>query len=204
MADGHRNRLSRSVPIANRDASSPFALPVRLSLARHSWLALIPSRNLFVVSADGTRFALAVSRSARTYAEKADSGARPVGRRLSVAHPQPIPHAARGGQRGLCASSLSLVGSSQLATDHRAGRVRESAAASLLSRAFLVSRLRVAANSAFLRGRRRRRGRRRSTDRRCHPRDAAPTDGCHGARRRDHLTHGNDSRLVGGIVSRLV
>lgn len=36
-----------------------------------------------------------------------------------------------------------------------------------------------------------------------HPRDVAPTISCHGARRRDYLTLGNDSRLVGGIVSRL-
>jgi len=135
-----------------------------------------------------------------------ESDAPPVGKLAAIGRAS-----ARRSRRGLSGlRASSLAGSSQLATDHRTGRVRvlfcpsaPRAAPCSVSERFSsgVSRrsgCRVARLSA----------RRRSGSivgcRRCHhPRDAAPTVGCHGARRRDHLTHGNDSRLVGWIVSRL-
>lgn len=223
--------MSRSVPSATR--APPFP-SVRLSLARHSWLALTPSRNLFasptwyqlmVLGSRSDRCsasslagsAIRISRSplekaARVSAagcgegNRGSGGARPVGRQLSAAHPRPIPHAARGEQRALCSASraplsrgVKPVGNRPSSGSRARVRGRVSALLNPLGRLFRFSsvcRVNASQRVAW------RRRRRRSTDRR-HPRDAAPTDGCHGARRRDHLTHGNDSRLVGGIVSRL-
>lgn len=96
---------------------------------------------------------------------------------------------------------------SQLATDLQAGRTRKSAAAfsvPVFGRAFSRSdRVPGRVSVAEVRVPRPPIRNGECHRRRHHPRDVAPTISCHGARRRDYLTHGNDSRLVGGIVSRL-